>query len=147
MDSQKRINEIEKELAKTIHHMMELRKEIEFLTPSSFKFSGKFIKHAEKGYMYVASQNSWENKIWLTGFTFKYSASPYFKNFHMSSDTYTEWEFDRYNLESDLRHGKIKELSKDEFVNHIHEDLSNYTKSFEQALEKCAEKPKLNDEI
>lgn len=96
--------------------------------------------------MYVASQQSWGNKIWLTGFTFKYSASPYTKDFYMSSDTYTEWEYDRYSLESDLTHGKIKELSKEEFIKCINEELSNYTKSFQQALEKCIENSKHNND-
>lgn len=48
MNNQDRINEIEKEIAKAIHHLTELRKEKEFLTPSHFKFSGKFIKHVKK---------------------------------------------------------------------------------------------------
>lgn len=145
MDNQERIKEIEREITESIHRITELRKEQEFLTPLPFQFSGKFIKHAKKGYMYVASQQSWENKIWLTGFTFKCSTSPYIKSFHLSSDTYTEWEFDRYSLESDITHGKIEELSKEEFVKNINEDLSNYAKSFEQTLEQYIENSKHND--
>lgn len=147
MNNQDRINEIEKELAKITHHVMNLKKEKEFLTPSSFKFQGKFIKHTEKGYMYVVSQCIFQNKIYLQGFSFIYATSSCDEGFRLSSNTASVWYFNQYSLESDLMHGKIEELSKEEFIKCINEELSNYTKLLGQRLEKCIEKSKHNDDM
>lgn len=122
--------EIQKEITALTDKLNFLRKRRNALV----NYEGKYLYHKHFGYIYAQTQFVYGDHFVLQGFTFNFSISPYADDFYYKVDALSEWHI-RFGDQSFRE--KIKEITKEEFLEEFNKSLDAYRKEAPGMLEYC----------
>jgi hypothetical protein len=154
MNKEEQIEQLEKERHELLEKYHNIEAKITKLKIENYNYEGKYIFIENYGYMYVTWQHYEEKSIYgdkrmfFQGFTFKASITDYRDDFYIRANSLDEWYIPIDAFQRYVRDNKIKEVTKEEFINEFEKHYTNFHKEYKNMLD-CCEKQydeKINDQ-
>lgn len=117
--------------------LAKIRNERNALIIGDNNFKGKFLHIRGFGYMYVYSQNFWNEKVWLQGFYFNSASTKYTDDFYLEVDACKDWEISQDWFLTMVQRKEFNEMTKEDFILKYLELNENFQPNVVTMLEKC----------
>lgn len=141
----KELAALKEERTKLLDRINELNLEIQSKTIEGYDFQGKYVHSETYGYMYVTYQsfeqckNIYESQVFFQGLGFVGLLGTYRDNSFVTYDAMEEWKISYRLLMDDIKSGKFKEVTKEEFVSEMKKLCSDLFNQFQFQLSKIDE--------
>lgn len=150
MNKEHQLQQLEKERNELLEKCKEvlmdynnIRTKIRQFKLGDYNYEGKYIFVDEYGYMYVTKQRydekspDGDERMLLQGFAFQSSITEFRDDFWWASDSLMDWNIPINTFQSYVKEKRIKEITKEEFMNEFEKQYDSFHKNYKEMLDQC----------